>query len=73
MKILKSFFIYNIFCLVLMGQMSVPAIDFLPEKYVCYQSIKPIIMDGKLDDESWKKSRMDISFYRHRRNPKTIF
>ena len=52
MKILKSFFIYNIFCLVLMGQMSVPAIDFLPEKYVCYQSIKPIIMDGKLDDES---------------------
>jgi hypothetical protein len=62
MKILKSFFIYNIFCLVLMGQMSVPAIDFLPEKYVCYQSIKPIIMDGKLDDESWKKAEWTSHF-----------
>lgn len=33
-----------------------PQIPFSPKEYVCYRAEGPINVDGKLDDESWKKS-----------------
>ncbi len=42
--------------------MPVPMINYSPEKYVCYRSAIPIIMDGKLDDESWDKAEWTSLF-----------
>lgn len=34
----------------------VPRIPFAPKRYVCYRTVGAIIVDGKLDEESWRKA-----------------
>lgn len=37
-------------------------IEFQPETYVCYKTIDDILVDGKADEESWKKAPWSNSF-----------
>lgn len=54
-----SIFLYSPFTC---AQMPIPKIEFSPGKYVCYRPIKPLKMDGKLDDESWGKAEWTSFF-----------
>ncbi len=33
-----------------------PQIDFNPKQYICYKAIRPIDIDGKIEEKSWKAS-----------------
>ena len=39
-----------------------PKIPFDPRFYVCYRVQKPVALDGKIDDASWKKAEWTESF-----------
>ena len=43
-------------------KVSEPKGPFDPRFYVCYKAQKPITLDGKLDDGSWKKAEWTESF-----------
>tara|TARA_B000000557_G_C20803297_1_gene456558 strand:- start:225 stop:1280 length:1056 start_codon:yes stop_codon:yes gene_type:complete len=40
----------------------IPMIKYDPKSYICYKSNSPIIIDGKLNDESWSKTEWSDSF-----------
>ena len=46
----------------LAGAFPRPAIPFEPETYVCYQAIEPLVLDGRLDEESWRKAMPTATF-----------
>ncbi|MFO7446450.1 MAG: carbohydrate-binding family 9-like protein [Ignavibacteriaceae bacterium] len=53
----KLFFYITLFSTLCFAQeIPVPAIDFSPEKYICYNSIEPLVIDGRLDELSWSKA-----------------
>ena len=39
-----------------------PKIEYAPKSYVCYRTLSPIVMDGKLDDPSWLVTDWTESF-----------
>jgi hypothetical protein len=39
-----------------------PKIEYNPKTYICYKSDMPILIDGKLDDESWQNAEWTDSF-----------
>ena len=39
-----------------------PKIEYAPKSYVCYRTLSPIVMDGKLDDPSWLLTDWTESF-----------
>jgi hypothetical protein len=43
-------------------KVSEPKVPFDPRFYVCYRVQKPIALDGKIDDASWKKAEWTESF-----------
>ncbi len=40
----------------------IPALDFAPEKYICYRTQDAITVDGKLDESSWDKAKWTKDF-----------
>lgn len=41
---------------------SKPKIPFNPEKYTCYRSSEPIVIDGKMDDKMWQNTPWTCEF-----------
>jgi hypothetical protein len=40
----------------------IPALDFAPEKYICYRAEGGITVDGKLDEVSWERAEWTADF-----------
>jgi hypothetical protein len=44
------------------GKFPTPQIPFAPKQYICYRADAPLNIDGKLDEESWKKAAWTDNF-----------
>src|SRR5210317_606767 len=54
--LLIIFFLANVMCSQPVEKFPKSKIPFNPEKYVCYKTDAPIIIDGKMDEASWEKA-----------------
>ena len=62
-KIILMIFFSNVFSQGFRGKsFPEPKIEYAPKSYVCYRTVSPIVMDGKLDDSSWLVSDWTESF-----------
>lgn len=57
MKHYCIWFVSFVLCAVTTGLLAKQKLKFSPEKYVAYRTASPLIIDGKLADESWEKSQ----------------
>ncbi len=60
MKKILLLFLVNSVCFA--QQLSIPQIKFSPQKYICYYTNKPLIIDGRLIETAWKKAEWTNDF-----------
>jgi len=59
-RIISIVIILNILCFA--QPITKPALEFNPEKYICYRAAETIKVDGKLNEASWKKAEWTKDF-----------
>ena len=57
-----SFFAQTTFAQNYPQKFPVPQIEFNPRHYICYRTRQPIVVDGKLNETSWKKADWTEAF-----------